>query len=81
MSFHRFLSEINSSVWLLDPRQVANYKKLLNTVLTGGFVNETKPEMNAIMGKKEMLPNGESRMVDKVAVIDFVGTLTKNGGP
>lgn len=66
---------------MLDPRQVANYKKLLNTVLAGGFVNETKPEMNAMMGKKEMLPNGESRMVDKVAVIDFVGTLTKNGGP
>lgn len=81
MSFHRFLAEINSSVWLLDPRQSSNYKKILDTILSGGFANETKAEMNAIMGKKEMLPNGESRLVNKVAVIDFVGALTKNGGP
>ena len=81
MSFHRFLSEINSSVWLLDPRQSSNYKKILDTILSGGFMNETKPEMNAMMGTRENLPNGESRLINKVAVVDFVGALTKNGGP
>ena len=81
MSFHRFLSEINSSVWLLDPRQSASYQKILNTILSGGFVNETKAEMNALMGENKILPNGETQLINKVAVIDFVGALTKNGGP
>lgn len=82
MSFHRFLSEINSSVWLLDPRQSSNYKKILDTILSGGFVGENKVELKANMSREHMLQTGLVWIMNEnVAVVNFVGALTKNGGP
>lgn len=81
MSFYRFLSEITAGTWLIAPENIPQYQQIARTILSGGFVNEVKPELSTIIGKEVSNSRGESILQDQVGVVEMIGAMTKYSGP
>lgn len=74
---NRLIAEINSGTWMLSGTDPAQYKKMVDTILSGGKINEVKPEAYSVIGKKSIDSKGETKTENAVAVIEMVGAMSK----
>lgn len=77
----KILSEITGGTWLFKTDAPEQLKTLVNTVLAGGRINEETPELSTFLGEKQFDEStGETKLINKVAYIPMVGTMTKYSG-
>lgn len=77
----KILSEITGGTWLFEMTRPEQLQALVNTVLAGGKLNESTPELSSYMGERKFdEASGESILVNKVGYIPIVGTMTKYSG-
>lgn len=74
------ITEISSGTWLLEGPNLSNYKKVAETILSGGTINQEKPECYTVLGKQTPNKNGEMETTDQVSVISMIGEVTKRSG-
>ena len=81
MSLKSLLSEITTGIWMMETPNVSAYKEIIAGLRSGSFQKEEAQMFHQVMGDVAMNPqNKQPELINKVAVIDFEGELTKYTG-
>ncbi len=77
----KILSEILGGSWLFTTDDPQRLKSMVDTVLSGGKVNEEKPLLSKFIGEPEADPQtGNVTLLNKVGYISMTGIMTKYSG-
>lgn len=74
------ITEILHGTWLLESPDLGGYKKVAETILSGGIINDVKPECYSVLAKQQTNTKGQTESVDQVSVISMIGEVTKRSG-
>lgn len=74
------ITELLHGTWLLESPNLGNYKKVAETILSGGTINQEKPECYSVLGKTQVDKSGNTKTIDQVSVISMIGEVTKRSG-
>lgn len=77
----KILSEITGGTWLFKIDSPGQLQTMVNTVLAGGKINEEAADLSSFMGERVFDEStGKTKLINKVAYIPMVGTMTKYSG-